>query len=208
MCFFSRLTISASELKSRFQADFGPGTSWEPTMEFNGFTHPKTPAIANDQPDRIRMFEWGLLPSWAKDKSLQNNTLNARIETLHEKPSFRSVLTNRCLIPANGFYEWQWLDPEGKKKQKYLITVEDEEAFAFAGLWNAWTDRLTGEIIETYTIITRPANGLMARIHNSKLRMPWILPHSEESDWLAGKQPIYKEVPFRAEPIGGMPDLF
>lgn len=199
MCFFSRLTLSVSELKNRFQADFDPETSYLPALEFNGFAHPKTPVIANNRPDRFQLFEWGLLPSWAKDKSFQNNTLNARLETLHEKPSFKSVLTNRCLIPANGFYEWQWLDAQGKHKQKYLITIEDEEAFAFAGLWSAWTDRSSGEILETYTIITRPANELMAKIHNSKLRMPWILPRMDETDWLSGKEIDFKEVPLTAK---------
>jgi len=201
MCFFSRLTLSVAELKSRFQADFDPQTPYEPKTELNGFAHPLTPVITNDQPNKFQNFQWGLLPSWARDRSIQNSTLNARMETLHEKASFKGSLQNRCLIPANGFYEWQWLDPQGKRKQKYLITMENEEAFAFAGLWNVWTDRSTGEILQTYTIITRPATGLMARIHNSKLRMPWILPRLNEKDWLAGLDSNFIDIPLIASTL-------
>jgi putative SOS response-associated peptidase YedK len=202
----SRLTVSAAELKSRFQVGLDDSENrWQPAMEFSAFAHPKMPVIASNKPDKLQFFEWGLMPSWAKDKSLQNNTLNARIETLHEKPSFKNVLNNRCLIPADGFYEWQWLDDKGKNKQKYLLTVDDEEIFAFAGLWSAWADRSTGELLETYTIITRPANELMARIHNSKQRMPWILPRQQETDWLHGKELTFNDINLRAEPSGARP---
>jgi len=202
----SRLTLSVSELKSRFQADMDdPEDRWQPAMEFSGFVHPKMPVLASNKPDKIQLFEWGLLPSWAKDKSLQNNTLNARIETLHEKPSFKNILNNRCLIPADGFYEWQWLDEKGKNKQKYLITLKDEEIFAFAGLWSAWADHSTGELLETYTIITRPANELMAKIHNSKQCMPWILSRKDENDWLYGKDVAFKDLNMKAEPLAAKP---
>lgn len=204
MCFMSRLTVSAAELKSRFQVGLDdPQDRWQPAMEFSAFVHPKMPVIASNKPDTLQFFEWGLLPSWAKDKSLQNNTLNARVETLHEKPSFKNVLNNRCLIPADGFYEWQWLDAKGKNKQKYLLTVDDEELFAFAGLWSAWADCSTGELLETYTIITRPANELMAKIHNSKQRMPWILPRKDETNWLLGKEVAFNDLKLKAEPLGG-----
>ena len=206
MCFMSRLTVSASELKSRFQVDLDDlEDRWQPAMEFSGFVHPKMPVVASNKPDKLQFFEWGLLPSWAKDKTLQNNTLNARIETLYEKPSFKNVFNNRCLIPADGFYEWQWLDEKGKNKQKYLLTLEDEEIFAFAGLWSAWADRSTGEMLETYTIITRPANELMAKIHNSKLRMPWILPRTDENSWLYGKDVAFKDLNMKAEALVAQP---
>ncbi|HET9571240.1 MAG TPA: SOS response-associated peptidase [Bacteroidales bacterium] len=202
MCFMSRLTVSAAELKSRFQVDLDePEDRWQPAMEFSAFVHPKMPVIANNKPDKLQFFEWGLMPSWAKDKSLQNNTLNARIETLHEKPSFRNILNNRCLIPADGFYEWQWLDTAGKKKQKFLITIDDDEIFSFAGLWSTWADFSTGELLETYTIITRPANELMATIHNSKRRMPWILPRTDEHSWLYGNDVVFKDLKMKAEAL-------
>jgi putative SOS response-associated peptidase YedK len=75
-----------------------------------------------------------LIPAWAKDKTIQQYTLNAKIETLNEKPSFKNNIKNRCLVIADGYYEWQWLDPKGKNKQKYLITLTSEEPFAFAGI--------------------------------------------------------------------------
>jgi putative SOS response-associated peptidase YedK len=199
MCFFSRLTLSVSELKSRFQAELSPEEDFQPSGEYNGFTFPKTPVISNDDPGKIRMFSWGLIPSWAKDDSLRKNTLNARIESLQDKPSFRPYLQNRCLILADGFYEWQWLDDKGKNKQKYLITLEDEKPFAFAGLWNAWMNRSTGSVLNTYTIITCPANELMAKIHNSKLRMPFILPQKDEISWLRGKNVEFSDIQLTAK---------
>ena len=124
------------------------------------------------------------MPKWAKDKKFQANTLNARLETLSEKPSFRNVLGNRCLVPAEGFVEWQWQDPKGKEKVKYLIEINESPIFTFAGLWSEWVNENTGEIIPTYTIITTEANELMAKIHNTKKRMPVILHPDFEKNWL------------------------
>lgn len=201
MCFFSRLTLSVSELKSRFGADPDPEENFEPVEEYNGFTFPKTPVIANEKPGLIQLFNWGLMPSWSKDDTFRKNTLNARFETLGEKPSFKPYLQNRCLVLANGFYEWQWLDPQGKKKQKYLITLENNEAFAFAGIWNKWANRDTGEMFNTYSIITVPSTGLMSEIHNSKLRMPFILKTENEKKWLEGKDVMFEEINLSAEKL-------
>ena len=205
MCFFSRLTLSVSGLKSRFGADPDPEDDFEPVEEYNGFTFPKTPVIANDKPELIRLFNWGLMPSWAKDDNFRKNTLNARFETLREKPSFRPYCQNRCLVLANGFYEWQWLDPQGRKKQKYLITLENEEAFAFAGIWSKWASRDTGEILNTYSIITVPSTGLMSEIHNSKLRMPFILKTENERKWIEGKDVMFEEINLSAKKLDARP---
>jgi len=198
MCFFSGLTLSVSELKSRFGAEPDPEENFEPVEEYNGFTFPKTPVIANDKPGLIQLFNWGLMPSWAKDETFRKNTLNARFETLGEKPSFKPYMQNRCIVLADGFYEWQWLDPKGRKKQKYLITLENNDAFAFAGIWSKWANRDTGEILNTYSIITLPATGLMAEIHNSKLRMPFILKTENERKWLGGKDVTYEDISLSA----------
>jgi len=206
MCFISRLTLSAAELKKRFQAELVSDENFTPSEEINGFLYPKTPVIANNDTTHIQMYHWGLLPTWAKDDSFRKNTLNARVESIHEKPSFKPYLQNRCLILADGFYEWQWLDSQGKKKQKYLITVEDEVAFAFAGLWNVWKNPASGEILNTYTIITRPANALMTEIHNSKQRMPFILSRNNEMDWLGGKEVEYEELSLTAMALGQKPN--
>jgi putative SOS response-associated peptidase YedK len=187
MCFHSKQTKKAIELEHRFRAKFENEAAYTPSL-FNGFTFPKTPVISNQNPQKIEMMNWGLLPAWAKDTDFRKNTLNARLETIHEKPSFKNVTHQKCMVLVDGFFEWQWLDPKGLKKQKYLIEKPDADAFALAGLWSEWTDKNTGEVLRTYTILTTEANELMSKIHNSKKRMPVILSTEEETEWLAGKQ--------------------
>src|SRR5690606_30645533 len=160
-------------------------TFFQPSV-YNAFQFPATPVITNATPDLIQLYHWGLIPFWAKDDGIKKNTLNAKMETIHEKPSFRNVVNNRCLVLADGFYEWQWLDEKGKQKQKYELTLPNHEAFAFAGLWSEWTDKTTGELRYTYTILTTEANPLMSRIHNTKKRMPVIVAPDHERDWLQG----------------------
>ena len=159
--------------------EFTPGNQ-------NGFTHPIVPVVTNRHPENVQFYHWGLLPHWAKDNSRQKQTLNARIETIHEKPSFRSSTDNRCLVLATAFYEWQWLDPKGKNKQKFRIWKKDSDLFCFAGLFSDWVDKTSGKVIPTFTILTREAQGIMREIHNNKLRMPVILLPEEEEPWLAG----------------------
>jgi putative SOS response-associated peptidase YedK len=183
MCFHSKQTKKAVELEHRFRARFEKPEAYQPSI-FNGFQFPKTPVITNDDPLHIRMINWGLIPHWAKDKEIRKNTLNARIETIAEKPSFRQVVHQRCLVLVDGFYEWQWLDPAGKNKQKYEIGMADAEAFALGGLWSKWVDKETGEELCTYAILTTEAKGLMAEIHNSKNRMPLIIQPGLETAWL------------------------
>lgn len=187
MCFYFRQSVEAQRVAQRYNVSFEQHNAPK-QQEYNGFSHPKTMVICHNKPTSIQYLEWGLIPFWAKEKSIQNYTLNAKIETLHQKPSFKQVLHNRCLVIADGFYEWQWLDPKGKKKQKHLITLPTEELFSFGGIWSSWTDRDSGEIKDTYSIITKPANAMMSKIHNSKQRMPLILPVEEEKGWLNGKE--------------------
>lgn len=185
MCFHSKLSTDAQRVESRFKANFVVADMYKSSI-YNGFEHPKTPIITNSEPSKIQFYEWGLIPYWAKDASIQKNTLNAKIETLAEKPSFKYVINNRCLVLADGFFEWQWLDEKGKQKQKYLITLSSNEPFAFAGLYNEWQHPSTNEIHKSYTILTTEANELMAEIHNSKKRMPVVLTKENESKWLSG----------------------
>lgn len=187
MCFFSKISKEAVELEHRFNAKFDDSERFQPKEIYSGFAYPATPVITNKEPASIKLLNWGLLPPWAKDNSIRQYTLNARIETIGEKPSFRSSIKNRCLIIADGFYEWKWLDSKGKQKQKYLITMPDSEIFTFAGLWSEWVNKETGEIFKTYTVITKPANELMSEIHNTKKRMPFILTPDFENMWLAGE---------------------
>ena len=185
MCFRTKNNKTAYELEQRFKAKFIDPKWYSPDI-FNAFAFPKTPVVTNDRADTIQGFTWGLIPPWAKDTNIRKSTLNARLDTLDQKPSFKSSITKRCLVLADGFYEWKWLDPKGKSKQKYLLTLPNEEAFAFAGLWNEWTNKSNGEVLNTYTIITTAANQLMSEIHNTKKRMPVIIAPEAEHDWLTG----------------------
>jgi putative SOS response-associated peptidase YedK len=127
------------------------------------------------------MMRWGLIPHWAKDMKIAFKMINARAETLPEKPAYRSLLSSkRCLIPADGFYEWR-VGADGKKEPIHF-TLLDEPLFAFAGLWSSWTDRETGEVIDSCTIITTGPNELVAPVHN---RMPVILTRDAEQAWLS-----------------------
>jgi len=123
-------------------------------------------------------LRWGLIPSWAKDLAIGMKLINARAETVAEKPSFRkSFKHRRCLVLADGFYEWQ---KERRVKQPYYIRLKSERPFAFAGLWDHWADA-DGQVIESCALLTTEPNELMAPIHN---RMPVILNPDAYDDWL------------------------
>ncbi len=127
----------------------------------------------------LELLRWGLIPSWAKEESIGSKMINARAETLAEKPSFKRLLhSKRCLVVADGFYEWKQ-EGRGPKTPMY-ITLKDDELFAFAGLWDAWKDA-DGQVIRTCTIITTEPNELMASIHT---RMPAILSRDAREIWL------------------------
>lgn len=184
MCFHSKQTKLALEVENRFNAKIEKAELFQPQVIINGFNFAKNPIITDDKPNIIQHYNWGLIPSWAKDEDIKKMTLNARIETIDEKPSFRNSINKRCLVIANGFYEWQWLDSKGKNKIKYEIGIGNDDLFAFAGLYSQWINNATGEIKDTYTIVTTQANELMAVIHNTKQRMPIILKPEDENKWL------------------------
>lgn len=184
MCFHSKQTKLALEVENRFKAKIDRPNEFKRQEHINGFDFPKTPVIIDEQPEVITHFNWGLIPSWAKDEDIRKFTLNAKIETLDEKPSFRNSVNKRCLVIANGFYEWQWLDSKGKNKQKYEIGIGNDDLFAFAGIYSEWVNQTTGEIVNSYAIVTTEANPLMAEIHNIKKRMPVILKKEDEANWL------------------------
>lgn len=132
--------------------------------------------------ERIRVleqFQWGLVPSWAKDPGIGAKMINARSETVREKPSFRSAVKyRRCIVPADGFYEW---DKSGGNKQPYLFRRADGDTFGFAGLWEEW-NAPDGSPLQTCTILTTSANETVARVHD---RMPVILrTRDDEAEWL------------------------
>jgi putative SOS response-associated peptidase YedK len=193
MCYQTRLIKKKEEIQNRFQVELDDLMRIEDFELNKGFDYPKTPIITQKQPNKISLYNWGLIPTWANDTSFRHYTLNARIETLEEKPSFKDVIQNRCLIIADGFYEWQWLTKSGNRKQKYLITLPKEELFTFAGLYAQWTD-LNGKVLNSYTMVTTQANELMCEIHNTKQRMPIILKPADEKYWLNGEN--YKDFQF------------
>lgn len=193
MCFFYGVSKNKKEIEKKMNAKFNQ-EGFQAVSEVNGFAHPFMPIIVDERPDIITGAKWGLLPTWAKDTSLQKNTLNARIETISEKPSFKGSINKRCIIPATNFYEWKWLDERGKHKQKYSIGVEGEDIFCFAGLYSIWWHTNTGEPILTYTILTTESNDLMSEIHNTKKRMPVILKNEHHNLWLQGEN--YRDFAF------------
>jgi putative SOS response-associated peptidase YedK len=131
---------------------------------------------------------WPLIPKWAKGKVSKYSTANARAESLATTKSYKQAWENgqRCLVPATGFYEWQVVEGQ-KNKQPYNITLLDFPVFAMAGLWELSTDSETKHSVNSFTIITTDANPLMARIHNTKKRMPVIVDPSDYANWLNGK---------------------
>ena len=149
-----------------------------PAPRFNVAPTQTLPVIVRNTPDRVAMMRWGLIPFWAKDASIGSKMINARAETVAEKPAFRRPLrSQRCLVPASGFFEWK---REGDSKTPHFIHLPGEPIFAFAGLYDTWRDP-EGQTVQSYTILTTEPNDLMADIHN---RMPVILRREDEDDWL------------------------
>jgi putative SOS response-associated peptidase YedK len=175
MCGRYTLVKSAKEVSERFGVEVGK--QYQP--RFNAAPTQLMPVITADAPKGLSWFHWGLVPAWSKDKAVSHKLINARAETLEEKASFRNALQRRrCLIPADGFYEWK---PLGKKsKVPYRITLLNEELFAFAGLWEEYEDD-EGQMVHTFTIITTEANKSLESLHS---RMPVILKKEAEGEWL------------------------
>lgn len=138
------------------------------------------PVISNETPQKLEKYRWGLIPFWAKDAAIGNRMINARAETLAEKPAFRSAFRKRrCLIPADAFYEW-FRPSQGKRKIPYRIFLRNQQVFSIAGIWESWKDAEAREI-RSFSIITTEPNQMMKEIHN---RMPVIIPKNAEETWL------------------------
>ncbi len=178
MCGRYDLHETPARLKIRFHVpavpEFAPNADWRPT------NHAPIIRRAPDSGDNeCVLARWGLVPPWARDLKFGAHCINARAETIATQPAFRSAFRHRrALIPLNAFYEWA-----GKvgHKTKYRIAIPDAEVFAVAGLWERWVDKETGEVADTYTVITTAANEALAPIHD---RMPVILREQDENAWL------------------------
>ena len=179
MCGRFSLTSNEAELNLRFELEGGTAPY---VPRYNGAPTQMMAVITNEVPNKLSSFRWGLIPPWAKDISIGNKMINARAETITEKPSFRTPLfSKRCLVPADGFFEWQ----QDSGKQPFRIFVKSSSVFAMAGLWERWKSP-QGEIVNSFTIITTEANSFMQPIHN---RMPVILEKENEKTWLLSTNP-------------------
>jgi putative SOS response-associated peptidase YedK len=177
MCGRYALALEADDLQEAFP-DFIFPDQFQP--RYNIAPGQPILTIPNDETRKATLQVWGLIPSWAKDPEIGRGLINARAETLGEKPSFRgSYKYHRCLIPANGFFEWQ-AQPGTTGKLPFFIKMKSGEPFAFAGLWDTWQSP-DGAQVASATIITTTPNELMATIHS---RMPVILPKDCYTQWL------------------------
>ncbi len=185
MCFNISLVKPGEDVSDRFDAVFDRDEGFEPVYHSSAFSLPKHPIICSGNPEKIHHAVWGLIPRWTKDlkgaNSIRLKTFNARSETVFEKPSFRSaVRENRCLIPVTGFFEFREVNG---KKFPYHIRMIDGRMFSLTGIYEDWEEG-PGRKVRTFSIVTTDANELMARIHNTKKRMPVVLSKDEESIWI------------------------
>lgn len=178
MCGRYRLTAKERCLRDHFGVD--GDLSWAP--RWNIAPTQQVPVVRQDRKEPKRTFallRWGLIPSWAKDASIGFKTINAMSETAADKPAFRDAMRQRrCLIPADGFYEWRKTGT--KDKQPYSFGMIDNDLFAFAGLWECWRDP-AGQYIESFTILTTKPNSPVADVHD---RMPVIVNRDDYDLWL------------------------
>ncbi len=176
MCGRFSFSPLAKIIEDRFDVKVDPG-QYKP--RYNSAPSQELAVISNESPDELSYFKWGLIPFWAKDKSIGNKMINAKGETIMEKASFKNPFKRkRCLVLSDGFYEWKKINL--KEKIPYRIQMEDNFLFAMAGIWDTWKDE-TGELIYSFAIITTSPNELLENIHN---RMPVILAKNDEKAWL------------------------
>jgi len=175
MCGRYTLTADGKAIQLAFDLD---SISDQLQPRYNIAPSQAVPIITNENANKLTYVKWGLVPSWAKDPSIGYKMINARSETASEKPSFRSAFKRRrCLIPADGFFEWT---KQGKKKVPMYIHLEDNALFAFAGLWEAWQSP-DGSELQTCTILTTEPNELIKPLHH---RMAVILEKDDYETWL------------------------
>lgn len=179
MCGRFALVTEKHILELLFELDYS--LDFEIKSRYNIAPTQQTPVVrlsAADNKRELALLKWGLVPFWAKDETIGNRLINARAETVREKPAFRDAYKKRrLLIPASGFYEWK---SEAAGKQPYFITAKSKELLSLAGLWERW-DKGPEQSLETFTILTTEPNSLVAELHN---RMPVIIPSQSFGAWL------------------------
>lgn len=189
MCFFVAQFAKLSQVRTRYWNSVLKDTAaFSEHFIANGFAHPLLLVVRQENDSSVlEMARWGLIPHWCQTQeqahSLARQTLNAKSETMMEKPSYSySATYTRCLVPVNGFYEWQH---QGRQKQPYYIHTEPEDIFSLGALYSEWTNPSNGAINRTFSIVTVAANPLMASIHNTQKRMPLIIAPADEMRWLS-----------------------
>lgn len=181
---------------------FGVNVSMSIEPRYNIAPTTDIAAIRNgeDNERELVKLRWGLIPSWAKDPSIGNRMINARAETVAEKPSFRAAYSRRrCVVLADGFYEWH---REGDVKIPHFISLASGEPFALGGIWEHWLDKESGEVIQSAALITTEANAFMQPLHH---RMPLILQPESANDWLAGDKTMLEDAAKNAPPLREWP---
>ncbi len=191
MCYHKSSNFKSIELNEYYDTYFPEqiASEWDGAKHFhdNGFDHNLSPVLTNEG---IGFFRWGLVPHFAKSVEdaniLRVKNLNCRSEEMYEKNTWKPSLEShqRCLIPLTGFFDHHWNDAKGKDKIPYYVKVKGQNIFSTAGLYVTWNIPGTDDQLYSYTILTTEANPLMSYIHNSKKRMPLIVPREYEKDWL------------------------
>lgn len=205
MCYYIDSKLTKQQIKEVFSVETAY-KDFEGEKMMSGFRKKnqfdkKLPIILNTNPKEAVLGDWGLIGDWAYTRGFQRTTLNARLEELEEKKSFKPSIGKRCLIPVNGFYEWKSFnkdgnpDPEGKIKQLHYLQLDNGgKPFALAGIFNFWNNRGKEDDLLTFSIVTTASNTLMTDIHNSKKRMPVVLKENEYQQWL--EEPDYLQFSF------------
>lgn len=183
MCGRASLTKIEKELERHFKATFYSEEleRYQVLPSYNIAPTHFHPVITNQSPEHLQWFHWGLIPYWAKDRAIASRLINARIETILEKPAFRQAIQQRrCLVPFDGFYEWKKTNGQ---KIPHRICKKDQKIFTVAGIWEKWMAP-NQTVVHSFTLITQPPNTLLADIHD---RMPAILQPEQEAKWIDPK---------------------
>ncbi len=187
------LNKSRDHLEKRFDARFDQ--NFEKVYHVSAFENRSMPVITDEKPHRFSYFDWGLVPHWVKDRErvedIRDKTVNARADTIFDKPSFKfPIRERRCLIVMDGYFEWREANGE---TYPYYIHKKANDSFACAGIWDEWSDDRSKEKIRTFSMISIDANPFIEKVNNKKKRMPVILPRKDERDWIRsdiGKEQI------------------
>lgn len=171
-------------LEKRFKAKFD--RDFKKVYHVSAFDNPSMPVITNEEPHKFSFLNWGLVPFWIKDeeqaKDIRMKTVNARSDTIFEKPSYSiPIRKRRCLLIIDGYFERREVNG---RTYPYYIRMKDNDAFALAGVWDEWSNRRNGEKLRTYSMISIDANPFIEKVNNKKKRMPVILPKKDEREWI------------------------